>query len=57
MTFTKNKSATLIFPIVLFTLVLTSCQKTQEESSQGMTEEMEVYKQNGLSDELKELAD
>ena len=54
---TKHKSAAIISSIVFLSLVLTSCQKTQDEISQQATERVEVYKQDGLPNELQELAD
>ena len=41
---------------MFFSLVLTSCQKTQDEVSQQATERVEVYRQDGLPNELQELA-
>lgn len=53
---TKHKSAAIIFPIVFLSLVLTGCQKTQDEVSHESTETVEVYNRDNLPSELQELA-
>ena len=56
MIFTRYKSAAMLLPIILFSLVIISCQKTQDEVNQTATEEVEVYGQTELPIELQELA-
>lgn len=57
MVFTKYKSAIMVVLIVFSSLVLTSCQKTKDETSQEITEKVSVYKQDELPNELQELID
>ena len=57
MIFYQHKLAVMVCPIVFFFLVLTGCQKTQDEVSQESTETVEVYNRDNLPSELQELID